>query len=105
MCWRTACAVKRPHAHGRALARFRARVCVARSLQPLRCARSRGPIDARRDAVYGFRLMPRPRKPARAESAAQALEQRLENRPARLAVIGLGYVGLPLAVELAQADV
>ena len=47
--------------------------------------------------------MPSPRKPARAESAAQALEQRLENRTARLAVIGLGYVGLPLAVELAQA--
>jgi len=31
------------------------------------------------------------------------LMQRLENRTARLGVIGLGYVGLPLAVELAQA--
>ncbi len=47
--------------------------------------------------------MPSSRKPSRAGSAAQALEQRLENRTARLAVIGLGYVGLPLAVELAQA--
>jgi len=47
--------------------------------------------------------MPTPRKTSRTKSAAQLLEQRLENRTARLAVIGLGYVGLPLAVELAQA--
>jgi UDP-N-acetyl-D-glucosamine dehydrogenase len=47
--------------------------------------------------------MPTPRTTARTKSAAQILEQRLENRTARLAVIGLGYVGLPLAVELAQA--
>jgi UDP-N-acetyl-D-glucosamine dehydrogenase len=47
--------------------------------------------------------MPTPRKASRTNSAAHALEQRLENRTARLAVIGLGYVGLPLAVELAQA--
>src|SRR5258707_2423693 len=47
--------------------------------------------------------MPSSRKLSRAGSAAQALEQRLENRTARLAVIGLGYVGLPLSVELAQA--
>ena len=47
--------------------------------------------------------MPSPRKPSRKKSIAQLLEQRLENRTARLAVIGLGYVGLPLAVELAQA--
>src|SRR5260221_1822972 len=46
--------------------------------------------------------MPTTRKAARA-STAQALAQRLEDRSARLAVIGLGYVGLPLAVELAQA--
>ena len=36
-------------------------------------------------------------------AAAHTLEQRLENHTARLAVIGLGYVGLPLAVEMAQA--
>ncbi len=47
--------------------------------------------------------MPTPRKSARTKTPAQILEQRLENRTARLAVIGLGYVGLPLAVELAQA--
>ena len=47
--------------------------------------------------------MPTPRRTSRTKSVAQILEQRLENRTARLAVIGLGYVGLPLAVELAQA--
>jgi len=47
--------------------------------------------------------MPTPRKSSRPKSLAQNLEQRLEKRTARLAVIGLGYVGLPLAVELAQA--
>ena len=33
----------------------------------------------------------------------QVLEQKLTDRTARLAVIGLGYVGLPLAVEFARA--
>ena len=47
--------------------------------------------------------MPTPRKSSRSKSAAHILQQRLEKRTARLAVIGLGYVGLPLAVELAQA--
>jgi UDP-N-acetyl-D-glucosamine dehydrogenase len=32
-----------------------------------------------------------------------SLEQKLEGRQARLAVIGLGYVGLPLAIEFARA--
>jgi UDP-N-acetyl-D-glucosamine dehydrogenase len=36
-------------------------------------------------------------------SAADVLVARLDRRTARLGVIGLGYVGLPLAVELAQA--
>src|SRR6186713_83421 len=31
------------------------------------------------------------------------LEQKLDSRQARLAVIGLGYVGLPLAIEFAKA--
>ncbi len=43
----------------------------------------------------------RPR--AAANPAAAVLIRKIENRSARLAVIGLGYVGLPLAVEFAQA--
>src|SRR6266508_4379508 len=35
--------------------------------------------------------------------AAEALSRKIEDRSARLCVIGLGYVGLPLAVEFAQA--
>ena len=34
---------------------------------------------------------------------AEGLLQRIRNRQARAGVVGLGYVGLPLAVELAQA--
>jgi UDP-N-acetyl-D-glucosamine dehydrogenase len=34
---------------------------------------------------------------------AEILEERLKNRAARVGVIGLGYVGLPLAVEFATA--
>jgi UDP-N-acetyl-D-glucosamine dehydrogenase len=33
----------------------------------------------------------------------EELRQKLENRSARIAVIGLGYVGLPMAVEFAKA--
>src|SRR5947207_15039993 len=47
--------------------------------------------------------MASPRRSAKTRPVAQSLEQRLENHTARLAVIGLGYVGLPLAVEMAQA--
>jgi UDP-N-acetyl-D-glucosamine dehydrogenase len=36
-------------------------------------------------------------------SYARSLVEKLENRQARVGVIGLGYVGLPLAVELARA--
>jgi len=43
------------------------------------------------------------RKSSRSHTAAQTLISRLDKRTARLGVIGLGYVGLPLAVELAQA--
>ena len=31
------------------------------------------------------------------------LEEKIKNKTAEIAVIGLGYVGLPLAVELAKA--
>ncbi len=34
---------------------------------------------------------------------ARALIERFRTREARVAVIGLGYVGLPLAVPLAEA--
>jgi UDP-N-acetyl-D-glucosamine dehydrogenase len=43
------------------------------------------------------------RRGSRDRSAATELLQRIERRTARLGVIGLGYVGLPLAVELGQA--
>src|SRR5438128_7675545 len=36
-------------------------------------------------------------------SVSQELRRRIEARTARAGVIGLGYVGLPLAVELARA--
>jgi UDP-N-acetyl-D-glucosamine dehydrogenase len=41
--------------------------------------------------------------PSGLSSAAETLEQKLLRRTARTGVIGLGYVGLPLAVELARA--
>src|SRR5579862_2772173 len=34
---------------------------------------------------------------------ADALEQKIKTRTARVGIIGLGYVGLPLAVEFARA--
>src|SRR5579864_3298917 len=37
------------------------------------------------------------------QSAASELLQRIEQRGAVVGIIGLGYVGLPLAVELARA--
>ncbi len=36
-------------------------------------------------------------------SAAQALEEKIRTRSARVGIVGLGYVGLPLAVEFARA--
>jgi UDP-N-acetyl-D-glucosamine dehydrogenase len=43
------------------------------------------------------------RRKASRSRAARDLLQRIEKRTARLAVIGAGYVGLPLAVEFAKA--
>src|SRR5258705_12071304 len=37
------------------------------------------------------------------DGRAMSLESKLERRQARLAVIGLGYVGLPLAIEFTKA--
>src|SRR5512143_2483968 len=45
--------------------------------------------------------MPRPR--TRHPIPAEKLSRRIETRKAHIGVIGLGYVGLPLAVEFAQA--
>ncbi len=38
-----------------------------------------------------------------AATAAQTLEEKIASRTARVGIIGLGYVGLPLAMEFAQA--
>jgi UDP-N-acetyl-D-glucosamine dehydrogenase len=38
-----------------------------------------------------------------AASAAQTLEEKIQSRTARVGIIGLGYVGLPLAMEFAKA--
>jgi UDP-N-acetyl-D-glucosamine dehydrogenase len=38
-----------------------------------------------------------------ANAVAKALEQKIRDRTARVGVVGLGYVGLPLAVEFAKA--
>ena len=37
------------------------------------------------------------------ETVAASLAEKISNRTARVGIIGLGYVGLPLAVEFAQA--
>jgi len=44
-----------------------------------------------------------PETTASIDSAARVLEQRILDRRARVGVVGLGYVGLPLAVEFARA--
>src|SRR6185295_3925666 len=44
-----------------------------------------------------------PRRKTASGASVQSLIQRFENRKAHLGVIGLGYVGLPLAVEFAKA--
>lgn len=36
-------------------------------------------------------------------SAAQKLQAKIKARSARVGIVGLGYVGLPLAVEFAKA--
>src|SRR6187551_3393206 len=36
-------------------------------------------------------------------TTAQILEEKIRSRTARIGIIGLGYVGLPLAVEFARA--
>ena len=43
------------------------------------------------------------RAPEQASSAAHALREKIKNKTARVGVLGLGYVGLPLALEFAQA--
>ena len=38
-----------------------------------------------------------------ATSLAASLEQKIRNKTARVGIVGLGYVGLPLAVEFAKS--
>ena len=38
-----------------------------------------------------------------AVSAAQQLQEKIKTRSARVGIVGLGYVGLPLAIEFAKA--
>ena len=47
--------------------------------------------------------MSKPSRKRSVSSSTEKLSNKIEKRTANLAVIGLGYVGLPLAVELAQA--
>src|SRR5215469_9714365 len=44
-----------------------------------------------------------PEAQAMAETTAAALLEKIKNKTARVGVVGLGYVGLPLAVEFAKA--
>ncbi|MEZ5318686.1 MAG: nucleotide sugar dehydrogenase [Vicinamibacterales bacterium] len=47
--------------------------------------------------------MTQPTRPSVTETPSTALLDRLDRRTARVGVVGLGYVGLPLLVELARA--
>jgi len=47
--------------------------------------------------------MPEAQSPAPPRATAQMLEEKIRARTARVGVVGLGYVGLPLAVEFAKA--
>jgi UDP-N-acetyl-D-glucosamine dehydrogenase len=60
-------------------------------------------LRLRAGLCYGAVSMVSTLRRARRTSPADVLTHRIEQRTAHLAVIGLGYVGLPLAVELAQA--
>ncbi len=44
-----------------------------------------------------------PGQPPRADKIAQTLTEKIRSRSARVGIVGLGYVGLPLAVEFAKA--
>ena len=41
----------------------------------------------------------------RVSTAAEILEEKIRTRRARVGIIGLGYVGLPLAMEFAKAGI
>ena len=42
-------------------------------------------------------------EPLTIEVTARRLEEKIRTRRARVGIVGLGYVGLPLAVEFAKA--
>jgi hypothetical protein len=46
------------------------------------------------------KLSPAPNR----RSVGNELEQKIHDRTAKVGVIGLGYVGLPLAIEMAKVD-
>ena len=50
--------------------------------------------------IIGDALMPAVETPV---STFQALKEKIESKTARVGIVGLGYVGLPLAVEFAKA--
>ncbi len=43
-------------------------------------------------------------RPEQQRNAEGEIEERIRDRSAQLCVIGLGYVGLPLALEMAKKD-
>ena len=51
----------------------------------------------------GKSQIPDPKGIPKPKSRAMALQRKIEQKRARVAIIGLGYVGLPLAVEFAKA--
>ncbi|MBS1834361.1 MAG: UDP-N-acetyl-D-glucosamine dehydrogenase, partial [Acidobacteria bacterium] len=42
-------------------------------------------------------------KTSTATTAAERLKEKIQNKTAKVGVVGLGYVGLPLAVEFGHA--
>jgi UDP-N-acetyl-D-glucosamine dehydrogenase len=76
------------------------------------CVLPRGASAGRADAPHGVNLIPEtpteehifmPNTQVALESGAQSIEEKIRSRAARVGIIGLGYVGLPLAVEFAGA--
>src|ERR671939_278011 len=65
----------------------------------MRSATSRASASRRNPAMDGARLSEVTGEP----SAYERLMRRIESRTAKVAVIGLGYVGIPLALATARA--
>ena len=52
---------------------------------------------------YRVATMPLLQNQVEPPKAAQELKDKIRNRSAKVGVVGLGYVGLPLAIEMANA--